>query len=373
MVAALPYVKNIVVYQNPFWPVRVPIFASLFSYRIDVAEEGRSQRPPPLRELGQPRLFWHSLFEIGHPTRYPDRPRWVIDQGGAWISYRMGGFWRIAAIVYLAGVLALLIVLQRRRGAITAAAGLAMLGFVALLPQSHELRYYLFIPLCGAAVVAMHSPALRQRWPAAAFALCAVVVVLFLRMVDQNRVHYRVEQIGHRQAADFWTATWWWPRLQPERTYCAVDMMPISMLLTGPTMREFTIVDRTSADLCPEGAVVLARNGTQSFPAGARAATTVARTRDPRAIAALNDSLSHYAAGRFEDSIRSAAAALTLEPDSAAAHNNLCAGHASLQRWDEALTACENALAHDPTFTLARNNLAWARSGKAARAAASLE
>jgi hypothetical protein len=34
-------------------------------------------------------------------------------------------------------------------------------------------------------------------------------------------------------------------------------MVPIGMLLTGPTLSEFTIVDRSRAELCPGGSEIL--------------------------------------------------------------------------------------------------------------------
>jgi hypothetical protein len=43
----------------------------------------------------------------------------------------------------------------------------------------------------------------------------------------------------------------------PGVTYCAQGMEPIGIMLTGPTMTEFRIVDRRSDERCPPGSVVL--------------------------------------------------------------------------------------------------------------------
>jgi hypothetical protein len=260
-IAAMPYAKNFAEHRYPVWPVRVPVLTDLFPYRIDVAEEGLSQRPAALRHLSQPRLFVHSLLEIDHPTRYPDRPRWIIDQGNASISYRMGGFWSVAAVFYLFVSTGLLAAVHRWRGVAVGAAGIALLGFVAVLPQSHELRYDMFIPLCGAAMVAMQADGFRRLDPRATLLLYAAVPLLFLYMVGENRMHYQIARVGYAEAAAYWGADQWWPRLQRDRTYCAVDMAPASFLLTGPTMSEFAIVDRSRPDLCPAETVILTRNG----------------------------------------------------------------------------------------------------------------
>jgi len=76
----------------------------------------------------------------------------------------------------------------------------------------------------------------------------------------------------------------------------------------------------------------------------------------------LEMSLQRYLAGDFRGSIQAAEDALRLSPNSALAHNNICAAWNSLREWDKAMNACELALALDPGFTLARNNLAWAKS-----------
>lgn len=259
LLAALPYIKNLVVYGNPFWPVRVPFVGDLFPYTKDVFKDGLSQRPAPLRGLSQFRLFFHSLFEIGHPTSYPERPRWIIDQGNAWIAFRMGGFWGVAAGVYLAALLGLLVACFRRRGAVAGGGILLLLAFVAILPQSHELRYYMFIPLSGAATMGMLFARLERVAPRAALGLLSLSLGLFLYMASENRVHYAIERIDQAAAASRWGATPWWPKLASGTTHCAVDMLPMAILLTGPTLSEYTIVDRTRADLCPEGSTILRR------------------------------------------------------------------------------------------------------------------
>jgi tetratricopeptide (TPR) repeat protein len=345
--AALPYGKNLVRYGNPFWPVRVPVVGALFPYKVDQREEALLERPPPLRDYSQARLFVHSLFEIEHPTHYDYRPRWTLDEGRAWIAFRMGGFWSIGVIVYLVSVTWMLIVCARARGAHIAACMGALLCFVAFLPQSHELRYYQFIPLSWSAAAAMLFEDFRERRARSAFVLLTVWTCSFVYMAYANLSYYRIERVDYRAAASAWGAAAMWGDLQPGIKYCAVDMMPIGFLLTGPTMSEYMIIDRSRRDLCPADSVVLSMRSL---------------TRAERYLAR---SLEAYNAGNYRECVAASEKALAIRPGYAEAYNNMCAAYTAEGRWDEAVAACDRALELKPDFELARNNRAWATRSKA--------
>jgi hypothetical protein len=259
LLGAAPYLKNLVMYGNPFWPIRVPVLGELFPYTKDAITEGYAQRPVQLRQLGQFPLFLHSLFEIDHPLRYAWRPRWSIDQGAAHIAFRMGGFWGLAAATYLVTLLGMLLTCSGKRGLVAGVGILGLLGFVAVLPQSNELRYYLFIPLSGAAAVGMLFTRFQKTAPRAALALVALAMGLSLHMAIENRDHYRVERIDTLMAARAWGAAQHWPKLGRGETYCAVGMAPMAILLTGPSLSEHRIVDRSRAELCPPNTLVLSQ------------------------------------------------------------------------------------------------------------------
>ena len=82
----------------------------------------------------------------------------------------------------------------------------------------------------------------------------------------------------------------------------------------------------------------------------------------------INDSLTLYNAGEYQKSIETAQSALQLQPDSAVAYINICAGYNQLQQWDKAIEACGKALAIDPNSALAKNNLAVAQAAGASPA-----
>ena len=210
ILAALPYFKNLALYRNPFWPVRSPILGEYFPYKEDLRTELAIQKPPALKDYSQPRLFLHSLLEINHPTRYPHRARWTIDQGNAAIAFRMGGFWGVGVITYLLATLVLLVVCRSKVGIIASVALVGTLGFVAVIPMSYTLRYYMFIPLCWAAAIGMLFPHFRKQAPLPACVLLMAVLGLFAYMVAENWMHYRITKFDYLDAARDWEATPWW-------------------------------------------------------------------------------------------------------------------------------------------------------------------
>lgn len=264
IVGAAPYAKNVGMFGNPFWPYRVPIpvLASLIPYQVDgLAGAAASQTPPPLAGTNGVVLFANSILEIGHPTSYTYRPRWLIDQGSGWLAFRMGGFWWVGVVAYVTMLVVMLALLHRRRGVIAAGAALATFAFVATLPESHELRYYLFLPLAWAAGVGMLHPELSQRFPRQAAGILVAVLLLFGYMAKENFVYYRPELVGFSETVARERMPVWWAQLERDRTYCVAGMMPIGILFTGPTLNEFRVVDRSKAALCPSGSTIITNAG----------------------------------------------------------------------------------------------------------------
>jgi hypothetical protein len=262
LTAALPYLKNLMLYHNPFWPVEVPLAGGLFPF-ADYDQQGiaTSARPPLLLNASRLTVFLHSFFEIGHPTSYPNRPRWTLDQGSGWIAFRSGGFWNVAVATYLLLSGALLVALKGVRGRSVAFAGVLLLGAVALMPQSNELRYYLFLPLSWAGLVGMLYPELKTRRPLACLPVLLLVGALFLHVSRINRLYFKAEPVGYLDLARRAGASAIWPTLKQGVTYCAVGWTPDGIFLTGPTMGEYRVVDRTDERACPAGSVPIRRPG----------------------------------------------------------------------------------------------------------------
>ena len=110
----------------------------------------------------------------------------------------------------------------------------------------------------------------------------------------------------------------------------------------------------------------IARNNLNAYhqQSGQRAAPGSAKTADDL----LNESLHWNLVGNYPQSIAAARKVLALEPDSAAAWNNIAAGYAGMKQWDNAIEAAHKAIALQPDFQLAKNNLAWAEQEKRSQA-----
>jgi hypothetical protein len=145
LLAALPFVfatplKNLALYGNPYFPIRI----TLLGRTLAGTEDAYSSSPGWLEHAPRPVRFVCSLLELGiRPMSDPRR--WTIDQ---WMrsdapGYRMGGFFHAYVVAHV-GVFLWRVIVAPTRATRTAAVGFA--GFtlaLSLMPQSHELRYYM--------------------------------------------------------------------------------------------------------------------------------------------------------------------------------------------------------------------------------------
>jgi hypothetical protein len=150
LVLALPLVfasplKNLVVHHNPAYPVALHVAG----HELPFAEEPYDSSPPYLEHTPRPWRWLVSLAEVGIQPLEESR-RWTIDQYMPPDSRgnRMGGFFGAYVAVNLLA-LALLAWRARRRPETrrlgrAAVSGVLVLSLAcSLMPQSHELRYYL--------------------------------------------------------------------------------------------------------------------------------------------------------------------------------------------------------------------------------------
>ena len=75
----------------------------------------------------------------------------------------------------------------------------------------------------------------------------------------------------------------------------------------------------------------------------------------------INQSLAYYNVGNYQKCIEYAEQALTIDPKSAVAYNNICAGYNGLKQWNKAIEVGEKGLGLNPGFQLLKNNIALAK------------
>lgn len=145
LAAALPIVfatplKNSIVHGNPVWPVELTVLGRSLPH----VEAAYAQSPRHLASASRPVRFLRSALEIDNRPISSGR-RWSLDQ---WAppddpGSRMGGYFGAYVVGNLVA-LAWAAWRRRTRQTIAAAALFAGVTLIAsLVPQSHELRYYM--------------------------------------------------------------------------------------------------------------------------------------------------------------------------------------------------------------------------------------
>ncbi|MFA5993665.1 MAG: hypothetical protein WC823_01770 [Parcubacteria group bacterium] len=146
-----PQFKNVVVYGNFIYPQKVPILNNIF-HNGNQETNAKDQAPLYLRDSSSFIKFVYSFFEIN--TIDDRRPhRWTIDQGdvsGDSKSFRMGGYFYFNIIFWMVLIIFIMFALKgdgRQFAVKTYVWLMGLILIVSLMPQSHELRYWSFIPI----------------------------------------------------------------------------------------------------------------------------------------------------------------------------------------------------------------------------------
>ncbi len=251
LVFATP-VKNIARHHNPFYPIKT----SVLGVALPGIEAPYSSSPRWLASAPQPARFVCSLLEVG-ARPMSDPRRWSVDQ---WMpsdadGYRMGGFfgaWVVANVVLLAWRA----VKEREGPARRAAAGfLVLTAVVSVMPQSHELRYYLVWMLVLVATngwLACRAGAPRAPLgPRAYAALSALAMLVVMKVTDFDYVHASgstFEEVRARKVdADALSRV-------PDGARVCVDHAPWNLLYAAPFQpgpaRRYVVIEAESPEDC---------------------------------------------------------------------------------------------------------------------------
>jgi hypothetical protein len=235
-------VRNLVRFHNPVYPVRFPLVPGLFPNAVMDSDSGVYNLPLWLADAPRPVRFLASAAEWNR-FHSGERFAWSLDQGARADPAksphnRVGGWfpWTLAA-------LALGATRARRAGKLSVTAQAAFAAstlLVACLPQSHELRYWLFVPLglCVATALGLAPDVTRPARTVRAMLLAGAAFVLFMTRpfaLDSRPP----EALAPPRAVAFWAEQRAHPRPEPVRI---CDVNPDGIFYSGPTFREFRVV-----------------------------------------------------------------------------------------------------------------------------------
>jgi hypothetical protein len=193
VVAVLPQaLTNLWRFHNPFYPIAFTVAGHTFpgTETVDGIQQATSLGTRWRQVPGAARWLASVLeFDAFRGRSMP----WTIDQGDVLQSspsFRMGGYF----VAYVIGLVALLALRGRARAArpllgVTIAATV----LCALLPNSHELRYYMFwmLTLVAAVMIAAFAPAFAgAAQPALRRDTCALVLVALASVVSMTGATY---------------------------------------------------------------------------------------------------------------------------------------------------------------------------------------
>jgi hypothetical protein len=234
--------RNLIAFHNPVYPVQFPLAPGLFPNAIVEADSGVQNLPHWLRDRARPVRVAASVAEWNR-FRSGERYVWSLDMGARANPsdsphHRLGGWnpWTMAWLLLGAALAAL-----RRRvpsSALAAFGGGVVL--VAVLPQGHELRYWLFVPLTLAfwtSRVIADLPTLARRTLKSALFAGALFVVAATRpfAIDARPP----ADFAPAKARAFWSAQ----QADPSPTPVKVcDVNPDGIYWSGPTFREVPVI-----------------------------------------------------------------------------------------------------------------------------------
>ncbi len=144
--------RNTLYYSNPTYPVVPPIVGKALALKGEASFTSKKEHskniPLALKDSSQSSRYFISLFELTRLSDTGEAFSWTIDQAAAEgmnsYHHRMGGYFWLTILLLACGVLYLFQIERRSRFPIMVLG--ATMAVVSVLPQSHELRYYMCVP-----------------------------------------------------------------------------------------------------------------------------------------------------------------------------------------------------------------------------------
>jgi hypothetical protein len=235
-------VKSTIEHGNPTYPYRPPFSGTLFTnYTHNSDTIVMDQAPERYRNLPRPLLFAISALEINRLLAWTTPYHWSVDMGFdpgiASPHFRLGGWGWATMLVLLAGFV--FTIASSRSFPPEAIFLVAATAFTAIMPEGHELRYFLYIPMGLAFTCASY---ISRKPPLASnFYLIAILAALSLAVAGTGKLHF-----WHHKPAEFAapeTRAAWGAYLASDRSrpLCVSPVRPDAILWTGPALLQYPV------------------------------------------------------------------------------------------------------------------------------------
>ncbi len=238
LVGAWP-MRNLSLYRNPTYPVEFPFLSAIFS---NYKQKATSTENIPfyLREKKIPLRFVHSVFELNR-FYTNEEYLWTHDQAALLVPnsphHRMGGWF-----VLTVGLLVSIALLSFYWRFLPIWVGLIFLGsvmLISILPQSHDLRYWLFVPLSLAIFFGRSLPKFSKKFRFVMKLGIFVSAAYVLWKIDLFYFDSRPPRaFAPVQAVSFWEEQ----KGKPQTTLIEIcGKMPHTIFWSGPTFNEYLV------------------------------------------------------------------------------------------------------------------------------------
>lgn len=225
-------IRNIVVHQNPIYPLRMPVLTALFPNYTMPSSDNLEQTPKVLHDKSNFIKFFNSALEFSR-INSTYKMKWSIDQfaenGPNNEHHRMGGWSYISMILLLA-----LSTFARGRIKYLIVTFVLAVLVVSILPQSHELRYWFFIPLILSTIAmdgfANQSPRRKQ----------ILIALMFLNMIFVSAaLNIKLDTRSPQQRAPS-KAQEFWKKAETNKDYSICEL-PNAIFYSGPEFKTFKV------------------------------------------------------------------------------------------------------------------------------------
>lgn len=236
--------RNFIIYHNPTHPLRPPIIGTIFGIQGTDTTNVLAQQPRYLHGTGTARKFIESALELNR-WQTDASLAYSLDQGvvGGMESphFRMGGWSTFTVFLLLVGVLQ---VSLRDRGLRIAVGLLTLyLALLLMIPQSHELRYWLFIPMIMAFII---SSSVITKNPLVRLLVLGNFAWHSGQLYQFYKPEFKpLESLYPSEAIAYATQRKAQSNFDPKAMECIKDRLPYTIFWSGKNFNEVAVKDCT--------------------------------------------------------------------------------------------------------------------------------